>query len=210
MAPAAMMRTQVYVPTLRFQKLQIASRRFGARNNDKGCICRDRLTSPKNTDLQIWIVAQRIKVIKVCDPRQPEADDMGFSRPQWRGNVERVFGGEFPRLRKIGQNAKTLPSGAGFHHTISIVKKAHIATELVDDKPPYHRFVCWIKNGLCTHQLCDHTATINIAHKHHGHICRTRKTHIRDIALSQVHFGRASRPFDQHDINTVLKALETF
>ena len=57
--------------------------------------------------------------------------------------------------------------------------------------------------------LGDHAAAIDIADQHDRRIRRARKTHIGDVALPQIDFGRTAGAFDQHEIGLGFHMRET-
>ena len=142
---------------------------------------------------------KRIKIVKIRDARQLQAGDLSPRSSRLR-NIQRVFGGQTPRLGEIGQNAKALPAGLGGDHLIAIVKQAGVAAKLVDDKAFDARFIVTVEHGFGAHHLGYHTAAINIAHQHNGHSCGRSKAHIGNVTRAQVYLCRRACAFDNHQI----------
>ena len=108
------------------------------------------------------------------------------------------------------QGAKTGPAGAAFNLAVAVVKKAHIAAELVDQKAGDHRRVLRVHHHLGADNLGDDAATVDIAGQHDGHACGAGKAHVGKVVLAQVHLSRAPRPFDDNQIGALSEDTEAF
>lgn len=89
-------------------------------------------------------------------------------------------------------------------------KQRHVAAELVDDD-------AFDARALGVREACERTddlrkdaAAINIGDEHHGAIGSLREAHIRDVALAQVHFGRAAGTLDEHEVAFRAQPFERF
>ena len=126
------------------------------------------------------------------------------------GQINRILGGQFPRIVKPWQNAIAGPSGAGFDKIIPIIKQAQIPTEFVNQEPHNPIRIGWINHRLGSHNLGNHPAAINVAGQNDGHICGLGKAHIGNVAMTQVDFGGAACAFDDYQIMRCLQPVKAF
>ena len=91
-----------------------------------------------------------------------------------------------------------------------VIKKRHIPTKLIDQKPLNPRGVRGTQNRLRPHKLRNHPTPINVAGQNNRQLRSFCKSHIGDIAGPQIDFSGAARTFDQNNVCVLTRFHETF
>ena len=89
------------------------------------------------------------------------------------------------------------------------LEQSNVAAKLVDDEAVNPRQFVRLQNEMRAGQARDNAAAIDIPEHHHGYIGGRGKSHIGDIAGTQVDLRRAAGAFHQDDIGISRKMSKT-
>ena len=208
MSAAPQMGGKVDVPTLSAQKGQIATGRFGSRQNDQPRITRNGLPRAHHDKIDARLGLQGIKIVKVRNAREGQAGDSN-AIPAWtRGNVQGIFCRQKMSFREPGQDAKSTPARVGFDQPIAVIEKSGVAAEFVDEKSRHHRGVIRVDHRLCSDHLRNDPASVYIACQYHRDIGGACKAHIGNVTPSQIDLGRTARALHDYQIMHRLQSLK--
>ena len=197
------------VPPLVPQHREVGQGRLGARENNRIRLSRNWLAGGNETDFHIRLGAQRIEIVEVADPRQHRHGNKNGTAFQ-SGLVQHdsVFCGQPRGTLQPWHDAEAAPAATVFDEAHAICKKGLITPKAIDDEACDHLGIICLDDGSGAHKRCDDPATIDIADQHYGNVGSAREAHIGDVALAQVHLGRAPRALDYDEVVRRFQAVE--
>ena len=138
--------------------------------------------------------------------------DVGPVLGHHRGAVERhgVLARQAAGGREVGDDAEAFEAGALPDHLDGAGEQRRIAPELVDDVTLRQRAFGRAHERVGADEVRNDAAARDVAHQDHGRLGRQGEAHVGDVAFAQVHFRRASGPFDQYQFRFGPQDREAF
>src|SRR5882724_10815502 len=92
----------------------------------------------------------------------------------------------------------------------AIFEQLWIPAKLVDYETTDHRAIGSVQYDVRSHERSYDMPTIDIADQHNGQAKRLGQSHVGDVVLAQIRFGRTSRAFYDHQLRILREAPITF
>ena len=210
---AANVRGDVDVEAAFAQRRERRNRRLRARQDDEVDIAGQRRAGMNADQIDIRFRLQWIEIVEIGDLRQDRDGNLELRvLAPLPGMIQRqrILGRQMPRLGKIGNEPQRRPAGRLHDSLLAGDEQARIAAKLVDDETRDQRRILGIEHHFGADEARDHAATVDIADDDDRYVGGACKAHVGDVVAAQVHFRRAARAFDQHQIGFLLQPLIAF
>ncbi|MNX85565.1 hypothetical protein D3C86_1174090 [compost metagenome] len=207
------MRLDINVQASILQHGKVGDSGFRTAQQDQTAIGRNCLARPHADQFDIGFHVQGIEIIEIGNMRQDRHGNahlrarFPFSRA---GKPESILRRQLCGVGKMRQKPDGGPAGLFRNYPHAVRKQGRITAKAVDDKTFDHRRVFRFEHGFGTDEAGDDAAPVDIADEDHRRVRSSRKSHIGDVIGTQVDFGRAARPFHQHQIGLLFQELEAF
>src|SRR5713226_2687020 len=119
--------------------------------------------------------------------------------------IDGIFRWKPRRLRQPRYEAERRPAREARDRGQALLEQSGIAAKFVDDKAVDACTLVLFQNEMRAGKAGDNAAAIDIPEHHHRHVDRRGKSHIGDVAGSQVDLRRAASALDQDDISVARK-----
>ena len=116
------------------------------------------------------------------------------------GQAQHVLLGQVAGGVAPGDRAQRGQAGPGVDDRVGAVEEAGIAAELVHDVAGEPGPLLGLEQAHRAHELGDHAAALDVADQSHGRPGPAGEAHVGDVALAQVHLGRAASTLDQDEV----------
>ena len=203
----------VDVPAMITKECQVGNGGFRPRQQNEIGICGNHITGLDQRHIHIRLAGKRVQIVEIGDAAQHRHGDAdgrtvtGVTR--LAPDIQNILGRQEPLLRKPGQNADALPARGPLDNGHAFGEQGGVAAKLVDQEPLDQRAIRLVENRIRPDKAGDDTAAVNVANHHHRHIGGDGEPHIGDITRAKIDLGRASRPFDDHQIGIAADNIET-
>ena len=114
--------------------------------------------------------------------------------------IDGIFRRQPCRLRQPRHDAERGPAREARDRRQALIEQSNVAAKLVDDEAVDPRQFVRLQNEMRAGEAGDDAAAIDVPEHHHGHVGCRGKSHIGDVAGTQVDLRRAAGAFDQDDI----------
>ena len=184
-------------PTLLTQKRQVSAHAFRAGQDDQVCR-RNRLARPDKGQLDLRVQAQRVEIGVVADTRQHRhhhPDPLG--RLGALAHINGILGFQV-EIHQVGQYPQYRFAGALLQPIQARLQQGDITAKAVDHKALHPRLFALGKQRQGADQMGKHPAFVDIGDQDHRAIHRFGKTHIGNIAGTQVDLRWRAGTLDHH------------
>ena len=99
---------------------------------------------------------------------------------------------------QVGQHAEHRLAGLRLQPVQARLEQGDVAAEAVDDEADDAIALRFGEAGQGADDVGEHAAAVDVRHQHHRAVHAFRETHVGDVPVAQVDFGRAARALDHH------------
>jgi hypothetical protein len=160
--------------------------------------------------IHVGMQAQGVEIGVIADARQARHDDAEFFSGESRhGPGQRVLGFQV-KIVEIGQHAQHRLAATRLQPVQTGFQQANIAAKTVDDEALDPCLLGPGQQFQRAHQMGEHAAAVDVGNDHHRAVGGFGEAHVGDVAVAQVDFRRAARPFHHDEIVGLLQPREGF